>query len=73
MKFTELVDSGANKTKQHEYLVDGEQTAITIRIPRNLKDAAAEAANLKGLSFSAYARMSLIDKLVKEEKQHGNH
>ena len=44
MKFTELVDSGASKTKQHEYLVDGEQTAITIRIPSNLKDAAAEAA-----------------------------
>ena len=39
MKFTELVDSGASKTKQHEYLVDGEQTAITIRIPSNLKDA----------------------------------
>lgn len=39
MKFTELVDSGASKTKRHEYLVDGEQTAITIRIPSNLKDA----------------------------------
>lgn len=68
MKFTELVDSGASKTKQHEYLVDGNQTAITIRIPSNLKDAAAEAAALKGLSFSAFARMCMIDELVKEEK-----
>ncbi|MCR2035146.1 YlcI/YnfO family protein [Adlercreutzia mucosicola] len=68
MKFTELVDSGANKTKQHEYLVDGEQTAITIRIPSNLREAVVEAANLKGLSFSAFARMCMIDELVKEEK-----
>lgn len=68
MKFTELVDSGANKTKQHEYLVDGEQTAIAIRIPSNLKEAVVEAANLKGLSFSAFARMCMIDELVKEEK-----
>ena len=67
MKFTELVDSGASKTRQHEYLVDGKQTAITIRIPSNLKEAAVEAANLKGLSFSAFARMCMIDGLVKEE------
>ena len=65
MKFTELVDSGASKTKQHEYLVEGEQTAITIRIPSNLKDAAA--ATLKGLSFSAFARMCMIDELVKKD------
>ena len=68
MKFTELVESGANKTKQHEYLVDGDQTAITIRIPSNLKDAAAEAAALKGLSFSAFARLSMIEKLVQDER-----
>lgn len=67
MKFTGLVDSGASKTKLHEYLVDGEQTAITIRIPSNLKDAAAEAATLKGLSFSAFARMCMIDELVKKD------
>ena len=67
MKFTELVDSGASKTRQHEYLVDGKQTSITIRIPSNLKEAAVEAANLKGLSFSAFARMCMIDELVKEE------
>lgn len=68
MKFTELVDSGASKTKQHEYLVDGEQTAITIRIPSNLKQAASEAANLKGLSFSAFTRICMINELVKEEQ-----
>ena len=68
MEFTELVDSGANKTKQYEYLVGGEQTATTIRIPSNLKEAVVEAANLKGLSFSALTRMCMIDELVKKEK-----
>ena len=68
MKFAELIDSGANKTKQYEYLVGGEQTATTIRIPSILKEAAVEAANLKGLSFSALTRMCMIDELVKKEK-----
>lgn len=68
MKFTELVDSGANTTKQQEYLAGGGMTAITIRIPSNLKDAAVEAAALKGMSFSAFNRMCMIDELVKENK-----
>lgn len=67
MKFTELVNSSASKTKQYEYLADGKQTAITIRIPINLKDAVAEAATLKKLSFSAFAHMCMIDELVKED------
>ena len=41
-------------------LADGDQTAITIRIPKNLKEAAVEAAELKGMSFSAYIRNCLI-------------
>lgn len=68
MKFTELVDSGASRSKQHEFLVDGEQTAITIRIPSNLKEAAAEAASLNGVSFSAFTRMCMIEKLVDSNK-----
>jgi len=39
MKFTDLVDVGVYKTRQHEYLVDGNQTAITVLIPKNLKEA----------------------------------
>lgn len=35
MRFAELVDSGASKTKQREYLSDDEQTAIVICIPGN--------------------------------------
>lgn len=53
MKFTELVDSGASKAKQYEYLVDGEQTAITIRIPSNLKDACNNNFMIKDIPEAA--------------------
>lgn len=68
MKFTELLDSGVSRAKQHEFLVDGEKTTITIRIPSNLKEAAVEAASLNGVSFSAFARMCMIEKLVESNK-----
>jgi hypothetical protein len=42
MKYSELVDSGATSTQVMDYLSEGEPTPITLRVPRNLKDAAAE-------------------------------
>lgn len=65
MDYIELAASGASSTEKREYLVDGETTAITIRIPRNLKDAAAKDASLQGLSFSAYVRTCLLNELLK--------
>ena len=44
--------------------MSGDQTAITIRIPDTLRDAAKEAAALKGTSLSAYVRESLIKELT---------
>lgn len=38
----------------------GGMTTTTIRIPRNLKDAGAEMAARKGISFSAYLRMCML-------------
>ncbi len=67
MKYSELVEGEATKTERQEFLTGGEMTAITIRIPKNLKDAAAERAALKGISFSAFARMCMIDNLADEE------
>lgn len=67
MKYSELVESEATRTERQEYLTGGETTAITIRIPKKLKEAAAERAALKGISFSAYARMCIIDDLVEGE------
>ena len=42
-------------------------TTITMRIPKNLKEAGAEAVNLRGISFSAFIRMCMIEELVKRD------
>ena len=65
MKYTDLVESGATETEKQEFLVSGDMTATTIRIPKNLRDAGKEAAALKGISFSAFARMCMLDELSK--------
>ncbi len=68
MKYSEFVEAAeTTKTERQEFLTGGEMTAITIRIPKNLKDAAAERASLRGISFSAYTRMCMIDNLANEE------
>ncbi len=67
MTFTGLAEGGASDNERRAYLVDGGTTPTTIRIPKNLKDAAAEAATLHGQSFSSYVRTCLIDRLVDGE------
>lgn len=66
--FADLAASSATDTELKRHLSTGNQVAITLRIPKNLKDAAAEKAALKGMSFSAYVRSCLIDDLT-ETKQ----
>lgn len=66
MKYSELVNSGVTETELQEQLVGGDMTTITMRIPRNLKEAGAEAAALKGISFSAFIRMCIIEELTRE-------
>lgn len=68
MKYSDLLCKSPSETEIQKYLADGDQTAITIRIPKNLKNAAVEAAELKGMSFSAYIRMCLISDLAKGGK-----
>lgn len=64
MKYSELMESGATAAQRQGFLTEGEQTAITLRVPKNLKDAAAEAAKLRGVSFSAFIRNSIINELA---------
>ena len=59
-----MIRNDANPTDIKEYLVSGDQAAITIRIPDMLRDAAKEAAALKGTSLSAYIRECLIEELT---------
>ncbi|MCH3926641.1 MAG: hypothetical protein LKE27_09495 [Atopobiaceae bacterium] len=66
MKYSELVDAGATSTEIQAFLVGSENVPVTMRIPRNLRDAAKEAAELKGLSLTAYVKMCLIESLSKE-------
>ena len=68
MKYSELVESGATKKQRQEFLTDGDMAIVTIRIPQNLKDAATEAASLKGIGFSAYARMCILDSLANSKQ-----
>lgn len=42
MDFAELIKTGACATDIQQYLVEGDATAITVRIPQNLRDAAKE-------------------------------
>lgn len=64
MSYSDLLRNGTNATEIREYLVSGEQTAITLRIPDTLRDAAKEAAALKCTSLSAYIRECLIKELT---------
>lgn len=65
MGYTDMLRDGASPTEMREYLVGGETTAVTIRIPRNLRDSAKKAAELRGTSFSALVRECLIEELTK--------
>lgn len=69
VKYSELVNSGATETELQEQLVGGDMTTITMRIPRNLKEAGAEAASLRGISFSAFIRELMIANLAKGGKE----
>lgn len=66
MDYADMLKRGASATEMREYLVDGEMTAITIRIPKNLRDSAKKAAQLRGMSFSAFIRECMINELANE-------
>lgn len=64
MNYIELVKNGADQTEIQQYLAEGEQVAITIRLPKNLRDAAKSSAALQGTNFSAMVRAGLIAQLA---------
>lgn len=69
MKYSELVDSGATPTEIQAFLVGSENVPVTMRIPRNLRDAAKEAAELKGMSLTTYVKVCLIERLSEGSKE----
>jgi len=68
MKYSDLVETGANDTEKQECLVSGDTIAIAIRIPKSLLDTSKVAAALKGVNLSAFVRMRMIEELVKKER-----
>lgn len=68
MGYTDLVKKGVDATDMREYLVGGDTVAVTIRIPANLRDSAKEEASLRGSTFSALVRESVIKELVGKDR-----
>lgn len=64
MKYSELLDSGAAVGELQSFLVGGDVVPVSMRIPENLRDAAKEAAELSGISFTSFLKMCLIERLV---------
>lgn len=64
MKYTDLIEQGSSEAQFRAFLSEGEPTPVTLRIPRNLKDAATETARLRGVSFAAFVRGCIISELV---------
>lgn len=65
MGYAEILKDGASLTEIRKYLVEGEMTAVTTRISKNLRDSAKKAATLRGTSFSALIRECMINELIK--------
>ena len=64
MKRSGLVEGGAGEAQIQGFLAEGDQTASTFRVSRNLKEAASEAARLRDVSFSAFLCSCVIDELA---------
>ena len=65
MSYAELIEKSATEREIQEYLVGGDATTITLRIPGNLHETAKEAAALRGMSLSAFVRNCMIQELSK--------
>ena len=66
MEYIDLVKSNADATDMRAFLADGENVAVTIRIPQNLRDSAKKEAELRGTTFSSLLRECLVTELIKE-------
>ena len=66
MTYSDLIDKGASRQELKEFFAGGGQTAITVRIPANLRDAFKEEAELRGMNFSAFLRMCMIQELSRK-------
>lgn len=66
MNYVDLIKAYASDADIMKNLSEGEQVAITIRIPRNLRDSGKEAAAMREISLSDLIRQSLIQQFVEK-------
>ena len=64
MDYVALLKNGASEAELQTHLSQGNETTITIRVPKNLKDSCAEIAVMSGLNMSTYVRSCLIRDLA---------
>ena len=67
MKYADLIDGNVTKSELKTYLVGVENVAVTVRIPKNMRDIAKQAAELSGVSFTSLVKMSLIEHLAEKD------
>mgnify|MGYP002766045529 CR=1 FL=1 len=63
MEYIDLVKREADPTDMRAFLANGENVAVTIRIPKNLRDSAKKEAELRGTTFSSLLRECLVNEL----------
>ena len=66
-RYSDLLERGASESEIQSFLAEGASVPVTIRIPSNLRDSAKEAASMTGMSYSAFVRMCIIEKLSKRK------
>lgn len=67
MNYADLIDGNITESELKACLVEGENVAVTVRIPKNMRDVAKQAAELSGVSFTSLVKMSLIEHLAEKD------
>lgn len=67
MDYADLIDGNITESELKAHLVEGENVAVTVRIPKNMRDVAKQAAELSGMSFTSLVKMSLIEHLAEKD------
>ena len=52
MNYADLIDGNITESELKAHLVEGENVAVTVRIPKNMRDMAKQAAELSGVNPS---------------------
>lgn len=68
MDYADFIDGNVTESELKAHLVGGGNVAVTIRIPKNMRDMAKQAAELSGMSFTSLVKLSLIEHLAERDK-----